>query len=153
MMIKLNNMCEFHGTPIPVSRDDFELLNGNDKKYSDYGEFMSSLAMDHYIMRKDLQSLRYFWNGDTVQRNLGNWAFSAKKRMKSFYKTYTVFENRLIFWITPEGGIYCSSDVKKTKAVLRKKFYRRKAFRVPFSEEGEKYRENIYNDLVKGWIT
>lgn len=152
MMIKLNNMCEFHGTPIPVSRDDFELLNGNDKKYSDYGEFMSSLAMDHYIMRKDLQSLRYFWNGDTVQRNLGNWAFSAKKRMKSFYKTYTVFED-LIFWIDSTGDIYCSSDVKKIRAVLRRKLYRRRAFRVPFSEEGKGFRENIYNDLITRRLT
>lgn len=153
-MIKLNNLCEFHGTPIPVSRDDFELLNGNDKKYSDYGELMSSLASSHYIMRKDLQSLRYFWNGNTVQRNLESWAFNknTKKRMKSFYKTYTVFD-RLIFWIDSEGNIFCSSNVKKTKAVLRKKLYRRKAFRVPFSEEGEKYRENIYNDLVTGWLT
>lgn len=154
MEIKLNSLCEFNGSPIPVSMDEFEMLKDKYKEYSDYGALMSSLVQDHFIRRKDSKVLRYFWNGSTVEKVLENWAFkSAKKSVRSFHKTYMVFEDRIIFWIDEKGGIFASPNVKKTKAVLRRKFYRKKDFRVPFSEEGEGFRDNIYNDIITERIT
>ena len=150
--MNISNLNKYIGIPNPVSREDFERVNKEKEEYENYGGLLASYASNHIINRKNYMIRQYFINVSSVKEALEEWVKSTNKRMKSFYKTYTVFED-LIFWIDSTGDIYCSSDVKKIRAVLRGKLYRRRAFRVPFSEEGKGFRENIYNDLIARRLT
>lgn len=152
MKMNISNLNEYIGIPNPVSREDFERVNQEKKEYANYGDLLSSYAGNHIINRKNNRIRPYFSNVSSVKEALEEWVKSTNKRMKSFNKTYTVDED-LIFWIDEKGGIFASPNVKKTKAVLRRKFYRKKDFRVPFSEEGEGFRDNIYNDISTNRVT
>lgn len=152
MKMNISNLNEYIGIPNPVSREDFERVDKEKAEFENYGALLSSYAGNHIINRRNPKIRPYFSNVSSVKEALEEWVKSTNKRMKSYRKTYTVFED-LIFWVDSTGDIYCSSDVKKIRAVLRRKLYRRRAFRVPFSEEGSEFRKNIYNDLNTGLLT